>query len=74
MPDRDEPCQICQGTGRITIPSIETKIAYHLMTNPDAGLALAPAEVAELGRALELTPADPDPDPGPVPPEPRTWP
>jgi hypothetical protein len=69
VPDREEPCKACEGTGKITVPSIETKIAYHLMTNPAAGLALAPAEVAELGRVLELTP-----DPGPVPPAPGTWP
>jgi hypothetical protein len=71
VPDREEPCQVCGGTGKITVPSIETKVAYHLMSNPHAGLALAPEEVAELGRVLELTPPA---DPGPVPPEPGAWP
>jgi hypothetical protein len=56
LPDRTEPCPTCGGDGTITVPSIETKIAYHLMNSPGMGLGLKPAEVAELGQALNLTP------------------
>jgi hypothetical protein len=55
-------CPVCEGTGEVMVPSVTDKIAYHLMHAPDNGLGLMPAEVAELGQALGLTPA-PEPYP-----------
>lgn len=60
MADREEPCQACEGTGKIIIPSIQSKVAFHLMTHPDMGLQLVPDEVKELGAALGLVPKEPD--------------
>ena len=54
----EQACPQCGGTGTITVPSIQDKIAVHLMNSPGFGLQLMPPEVAELAQALGLVPAD----------------
>jgi hypothetical protein len=61
-----QTCQTCGGSGFVEIPTIEDKIARHLMEAPAGGLALFPSEVHELGHALGLLPEHGSADAGPV--------
>jgi hypothetical protein len=63
-----QTCTSCDGTGFVDVPTIQDKIAMHLMNAPDNGLALFPAEVHELGHALGLLPEHGSADAGPVQP------
>jgi hypothetical protein len=58
----EEPCETCHGTGKISVPSIQDKIAFHLITVPESALMLTPEEVKEVGAVLDAAGMNGNPD------------